>query len=151
LKKVVSQSSELERQNHLIDTWSDARPRAPKSARPIFNQPEVYYGISIPLFFIGLVIGVVICWFAGVSAIWAFLLGMCVPFICAIVVPVCWVLFLEELRLSRYNREMQTTGWAMYDQELEKWLRSGEDKFGKWRNCNNHVGVTLDAERRWSS
>jgi hypothetical protein len=127
-----------------FDAWVDRRPKPPSGYRPVEKQVMVPFGIGLPLFGLGFVIGMVLgTLLFSINPVLAFLIGIAMPFIMGMVIPVAGVVIAEQIYGRRYDREMRSSGWADYDLTVGQWEQEGYEKFKALAQGDYEINIRL--------
>ena len=107
-----------------LEAWAAKRPIRPTKKRPQFEESYVIFGIGIPVLILAVVLGVV---FSGLAYTYKFM-DFTVSLLAIVVFPIVGMLVCvmgpeisNSIRRPIYLKRMESTGWRVYEEELEAW------------------------------
>jgi hypothetical protein len=76
----------------------------------------------------------------------AFLLLLTVAVLVGVTLPICFAAIIDKIYDKRFGREMQSSGWAAYTNELDAWRADGNARLSALALQNPSIATRLSSQ-----
>jgi hypothetical protein len=140
----------IQEQRVEFDHWISSRPHEPDHPKPTKAQVFASLGNCVGLMCAGasagalvMVIGVALWNKSGTGA---FLLLLTVAVLVGVTLPICFAAIIDKIYDKRFGREMQSSGWAAYTNELDAWRADGNARLSALALQNPSIATRLSSQ-----